>query len=73
MLVLSNSWALIEWFSWLDEEMNLRIGQDYVWAWHETSWAIQFRDSNTELLVLLKTNGRAVQFVKDSDGWKTDQ
>jgi len=72
MLVLSNNWALIEWFGWLNEEMNLCIGHDYVWAWHDNSRAIEFLDPNTELLVLLKTNGHAVQFVKDPGDQKTD-
>lgn len=72
MLVLSNSWALMEWFNWLDEEMNLAIGQDYVWAWHDHAWAVRFRDPATELLVLLKTNAHQVRFVKDPGGWKTD-
>lgn len=72
MLVLSYNWALLEWFNWLDKEMNLSIGQDYVWAWHDASWAIEFRDPNVELLVLLKTNGHVIRFVKDPGGWKSD-
>lgn len=72
MLVLSNNWALLEWFNWLDERMNLVIGRDYKWTWHDHAWAIEFRDPNMELLILLKTDGRVVRFIKEPCGWKTD-
>jgi hypothetical protein len=67
MLVLTNQWALIEWFNWLEEVAGLTLGRDYCWAWHNGSWAIDLYDPAVELLVLLKTTEHGLQVVKGND------
>lgn len=59
MVLLGNDWTLLEWFYWLEETMNLKLGQDYRWAWYQDFWAIEVFDADTELMILLsKPDGK---------------
>lgn len=54
MIILRNDWNLRQWHDWLEEEMDLHVGQDYRWAWQDNHWAIEFLDDRTETAVRLK-------------------
>jgi hypothetical protein len=43
-------------FKWLDEEMDLKIGQDWHWTWNrvENRPGVEFADPRTEMLIQLK-------------------
>lgn len=42
------------WYRFLVEECALEIGHDWVWAWHENAWAVEFLDPRSETYVRLK-------------------
>lgn len=42
------------WHEFLVEECQLRLGDDWVWAWHENAWAVEFRDPRSETYVHLR-------------------
>lgn len=54
MILMREDWNLRQWHDWLVEEMDLHIGQDWHWAWHDDRWAIEFVDPRMETAVRLK-------------------
>jgi len=42
------------WYEFLEEECDLRIGQDWRWAWRDNCWAVEFMDPRIETKVRLK-------------------
>lgn len=58
MLMLPHQWNLRQWHDWLLAEMDLRVGQDYRWAWRDNQWAIEFFEAKTETAVRLKADIR---------------
>ena len=43
-------------YKWLEQELDLKIGQDWFWTWDRSADfpAVEFVDPQTELLVQLK-------------------
>ena len=39
-----DTWKLLEISNWLSS-IGFETGQDYFWAWHNDSWAIEFKDT----------------------------
>jgi hypothetical protein len=62
MIQLQGDWKINEWFDWL-ESQDLKIGQDWRWAWSDCNWAIEFVDPRIETMIRLKT--------QDTDLWST--
>ena len=48
-----DTWKLLEISNWLSS-IGLEIGRDYCWAWYSNSWAIEFKDTQQELVAMLK-------------------
>ena len=63
MLLLTDQWNFVEWFNWLDQDLRLKLGQDYHWSWYSGTWAIDIKDPAVELIVLLKTPAALIEFV----------
>jgi hypothetical protein len=49
---------LTEWYDWLDHN-GFELGRDYHWSHDPESgmWAVRFRDSRQELMIMLKSTG----------------
>lgn len=54
MLALGDTADIKWWFQFLSEECDLKIGQDWSWAWHDNAWAVEFLDPRAETLVRLR-------------------
>jgi hypothetical protein len=71
MLVLTDTWNLLDWFNWLENDVNLSLGYDYSWFWYNNSWAVSFADPQHELLALLKCPPGQATIVKEYCGSTT--
>ena len=45
--------TLLEWYNWLTS-CGLVLGKDYRWAWCDDTMAVEFLDTDIELIVRLK-------------------
>jgi hypothetical protein len=52
-MMVFDAWRLLEISNWLSS-IGLEIGRDYCWAWYSDSWAIEFKDTQQELVAMLK-------------------
>lgn len=52
-MMVFNAWRLLEISNWLSD-IGFEPGRDYCWAWHNNSWAIEFKDTKQELVAMLK-------------------
>lgn len=58
MMALGHAADIKWWYHFLADECGLRLGQDWSWAWHDDAWAVEFADSKSEVVVLLKLKRR---------------
>jgi hypothetical protein len=54
-LIRQPSWTLLEWYNFLNQDLELEIGRDFVWAWQDDYMAIDIFDDKIATLVRLKT------------------
>ena len=45
----------MEWYNFLNQDLELEIGRDFVWAWQDDYMAIDIFDDKIATLVRLKT------------------
>jgi len=56
MVITIYNTTLTKVYKWLEQELDLKIGQDWFWTWDHSSDrpAVEFVDPRAELLVQLK-------------------
>lgn len=54
MMALGEVADIKAWYRFLEEDCELRIGQDWCWAWYDNAWAVEFLDPKVEIMVRLK-------------------
>ena len=54
-LMRKPQWTLLEWYNFLNQDLELEIGRDFVWAWQDDYMAIDIFDDKIATLVRLKT------------------
>jgi hypothetical protein len=54
MMAIGEAADIKWWYHFLTEECELRLGEDWTWAWYKDAWAVEFRDPQSQIMVLLR-------------------
>ena len=57
MMALGEAADIKWWYEFLTEACDLRLGEDWSWAWQDDCWAVEFENPQHETLVRLRLRG----------------